>query len=222
MVGRKISAVDFNRELNSAVFTDLRRVEAAFRLPEGTATFGRSIVDFNGISRSTRCRPPMGSRIASPSGCASPTGHQTNKVKGGLDTRTATVGFNPAVPGGMAPLGVPGTRPATTEDIQAFVQRLGFRRVDDWSDARFGDIFGGLKYQYYQSAHWRLAATGRVRFPTGRWDDPNNLVDLPTGFAAWGLGLELHQDVVWQRPGLTRRLGVLTAGGVCAQHAVPV
>jgi len=92
------------------------------------------------------------------------------------------------------------------------VERLGFRRVHDWSDASFGDSFGGLKYQYYQSEHWRLAATGRVRFPTGQWDDPNNLVDYPTGFAAWGLGLELHQDVVWQRPGLAQRLGVLTAG----------
>jgi hypothetical protein len=37
-------------------------------------------------------------------------------------------------------------------------------------------------------------------------------VDFPTGFDAWGVGLELHQDVVWQRPGLAQRLGVLTAG----------
>jgi len=137
---------------------------------------------------------------------------QETQVNATLDTRTATVGFNPGVPGGIAPLGVPGTRPPTTEDIQAFVERLGFRRVEDWSDASFGDSFAGGKYQYYRSEHWRLAATGRVRFPTGRWDDPNNFVDFPTGFDAWGLGLELHQDVVWQRPGLTRWLGVLTTG----------
>jgi hypothetical protein len=74
-------------------------------------------------------------------------------VQAALDSRTATVGFNPAVPGGIAPLGVPGTRPPTTEDIQAFVERLGFRRVEDWSDASFGDSFGGLKYQYFQSEH---------------------------------------------------------------------
>ena len=77
-----------------------------------------------------------------------------------------------------------------------FLERLGFRRVDDWSDAGFGDIIGGLKYQYYQSTHWRLAVSGTVRFPTGRWDDPNNLVDSPTGFEAWGLGLQAHQDFV--------------------------
>jgi hypothetical protein len=34
---------------------------------------------------------------------------QQIKVKVALDNRTATVGFNPAVPGGVAPLGVPGT-----------------------------------------------------------------------------------------------------------------
>ena len=73
-----------------------------------------------------------------------PYWHQTIEVEAGLDTRTATVGVNPAVPGGVAPLGVPGTRPATTEDIQAVLQRLGFRRVDDWSAAGFGDIIGGL------------------------------------------------------------------------------
>jgi hypothetical protein len=133
-------------------------------------------------------------------------------VKAALDTRTATVGFNPAVPGGVAPLGVPGTRPPTTEDIQRLLERLGFRRVQNWSDASFGDSFAGLKYQYYRSEHWRLAATGGVRFPTGRWDDPNNLVDYPTGFAAWGLGLQVHQDFVWQKPGRAQRLGVLTPG----------
>ena len=93
-----------------------------------------------------------------------------------LDNRTATVGFNPAVPGGIAPLGVPGTRPPTTEDIQAFVERLGFRR----------DRPGAVS--------------------DGALDDPNNLVDFPTGFDAWDLGLELHQDFVWQRPGLAQRL----------------
>ena len=44
--GTEDLAVDFNRELNSTVFPDLQRVEAAFRLPAGSATFGRSVVDF--------------------------------------------------------------------------------------------------------------------------------------------------------------------------------
>jgi hypothetical protein len=210
--GTEALATDFNRDLDRTVFSDLRLVEAAFRLPEGSATFGRSVVDFTRHIQITTLRAAYGLTDRLSLGVRVPYLTQENQVNATLDTRTATVGFNPAVPGGVAPLGVPGTRPPTTEDIQAFVERLGFRRVETWSDASFSDSFAGAKYQYYRSAHWRLAATGRVRFPTGRWDDPNNLVDFPTGFDAWGLALELHQDFVWQRPGLARRLGVLTTG----------
>ena len=139
--------------------------------------------------------PPTGSRIASLSACVCPTGRRRTRYRRPLIAvprpSASILRFL-----GIAPLGVPGTRPPTTEDIQAFVERLGFRRVEDWSDASFGDSFAGLKHQYYRSEHWRLAATGRVRFSTGRWDDPNNLVDFPTGFDTWGLALELHQDVV--------------------------
>jgi hypothetical protein len=212
--GTEALATDFNRDLDRTVFSDLRLVEAAFRLPEGSATFGRSVVDFTRHIQITTLRAAYGLTDRLSLGVRVPYWTQENQVQATLDNRTATVGFNPAVPGGVAPLGVPGTRPPTTEDIQAFVERLGFRRVETWSDASFGDSFAGGKYQYFQSEHWRLATTGRVRLPRGRWDDPNNLVDFPTGFDAWGLGLEFHQDVVWQRPGLTRRLGVLTTGKV--------
>ena len=71
----------------------------------------------------------MGSRIASPSGCVYPPyWTQENHVQAALDSRATTVGFNPAGPGGIAPLGVPGTRPPTTEDIQAFVEALSTYR----------------------------------------------------------------------------------------------
>jgi len=39
-------AADFNANLNSTTFSDLRLVEAAFHLPAGSATFGRSVVSF--------------------------------------------------------------------------------------------------------------------------------------------------------------------------------
>jgi hypothetical protein len=210
--GTEDLAADFNREINSTTFPDLRLVEAAFRLPAGSATFGRSVVDFERHMQITTVQAAYGLTDRLSIGVRIPYVTQDVRVKAALDTRTATVGFNPAVPGGVAPLGVPGTRPPTTEDIQRLLERLGFRRVQNWSDASFGDSFAGLKYQYYRSEHWRLAATGGVRFPTGRWDDPNNLVDYPTGFAAWGLGLQVHQDFVWQKPGRAQRLGVLTPG----------
>jgi hypothetical protein len=210
--GTQDLAADFNRELTSSTFPDLRLVEAAFRLPAGSATLGRSVVDFARHIQITTVQAAYGLTDRLSLGVRIPYWTQDVRVKATLDNRTATVGFNPAVPGGVAPLGVPGTRPPTTEDIQQLLQRQGFRRVQNWSDASFSDSFGGLKYQYVRSEHWRLAATGSVRFPTGRWHDPNNLVDYPTGYAAWGLGLQVHQDVVWQQPGRAPRLGVLTTG----------
>jgi len=210
--GTEDLAADFNREINSTTFPDLRLVEAAFRLPAGSATFGRSVIDFERHIQLYTFQAAYGLTDRLSLGVRIPYWTQDIRVKAALDTRTATVGFNPAVPGGVAPLAVPGTRPATTEDIQQILERLGFRRVQNWSDASFSDIVAGLKYQYYRSEHWRLAATGSVRFPTGRWDDPNNLVDYPTGYAAWGLGLQVHQDFVWHTSGLAQRLGVLTTG----------
>src|SRR6266516_1238417 len=44
--GTEDLAADFNRDLNSTAFSDLRLVETAFHLPAGSATFGRSVVDF--------------------------------------------------------------------------------------------------------------------------------------------------------------------------------
>jgi hypothetical protein len=210
--GTEDLAADFNRDLNSTAFSDLRLVEAAFHLPAGSATFGRSVVSFERHIQIYTLQAAYGLTNRLSLGARIPYLTQDNRVKAALDNRTATVGINPAVPGGVAPLSVPGTRRPTTEDIQALLQRLGFKRVQDWSDASFGDIFGGLKYQYYQSEHWRLAVTGNVRFPTGKSDDPNNLVDNGSGIAAWGLGFQLHQDFVWQPPGLARRLRVPTPG----------
>jgi hypothetical protein len=210
--GTQDLAADFNREINSTTFPDLQLVEAAFRLPAGSATFGHSVVDFERHIQIYTVQAAYGLTDRLSLGVRIPYWTQDIRVKAALDNRTATVGFNPAVPGGVAPLGVPGTRPPTTEDIQQLLQRQGFRRLQSWSDASFSDSFGGLKYQYYRSEHWRLAATGSVRFPTGRWDDPNNLVDYPTGYAAWGLGLQVHQDFVWQKPGLAPRLRALTTG----------
>ena len=112
--GTEDLATDFNRELNSLVFPDLRRVEAAFRLPEGSATFGRSVVTFEQHIQIYTMHAAYGLTDRLSVGVRVPYWTQENQVQATLDSRTATVGFNPAVPGGIAPPGVPGTRPPTT------------------------------------------------------------------------------------------------------------
>ena len=220
--GTEDLAVNFNRTLDSTAFPNLQAVETGFRLPAGSATFGRSVAAFTRHIEIYVGQVAYGLTDQLTVGLRVPYWTQDIQVKTALDTRTATVGFNPAVPGGVAPLRVPGTRLATVEDIQAMVERLGFRRITSWADAHVSDSFGTLKYQYYRAAHWRLAVSGTVRFPTGRWDDPNNLVDYPTGYGAWGLGLQLHQEYLWSPLRGTPEEGVQRHRGRALQrlHAV--
>lgn len=205
-------ATDFNTNLNSSIFSGLSLVEAGFGMPPGSATFGRSVVNFKRYIQIYDFNAAYGLTDRLSVGVDVPYWNQKIDVKAKLDNRTATVGINPFVPGGVAPIGFPGTRPPTTEDIQNFLVSQGFRRVEDWSDNSLGDILAGARYQYYRSKNWRLAATGAIRFPTGKWDNPNNLVDNNTGYDAWGLRIRLQQDYVNQKSGAEDGSVVLTPG----------
>ena len=109
--GTEDFATDVNRELHSVVFPDVRLVEAACGLPEGSATFGRSVVTFEQSIQISTVQAAYGLTDRLSVGVRVPYWIQENQVQAALDSRTATVGFNPAVPGGIAPLGVPGQTP---------------------------------------------------------------------------------------------------------------
>jgi len=205
-------ATDFNTNLNSSVFSDLSLVEGAFGLPPGSATFGTSDVKFTRHIQIYNFDFAYGLTDRLSIGVRVPYWHQTNDVEASLDNSTATVGFNPGVPGGVAPIGFAGTPAPTTEDVQNFLVSQGYSRVEDWTGSAFGDVIAGAKYQYYRSKNWRLAATGGVIFPTGTWDDPNNLVDNNTGYDAWGLRIRLQQDFVKQISGAEDGTVSLTPG----------
>jgi len=136
-----------------------------------------------------------------------------NKVSAQLDATNATLGENPffgssSDPYGGAPL-VPislGGIPLSTEDVQNMLGQglfindelaipgFGFKRFETWSGEGIGDSELGAKYQYLKTDDWRLAFTGGVRFPTGKIDDPDNLVDYPLGSGAYALLFRLHND----------------------------
>jgi hypothetical protein len=143
-----------------------------------------------------------------------------NRVSARVDSTTATVGknrttgtlFRLPARGVEGPVpGIPGrTEFLTTEDIQqilgsgldingdgrADVTGFGFKRVETWSDDGIGDLEAGFRYQYLKTKDWRLAFTGGARFPTGRVDDPDNLVDYPFGSGAYALLFRLNNDYV--------------------------
>ena len=58
------------------------------------------------------------------------------------------------------------------------ISGFGFKRLQDFSAEGLGDIQLGAKYQYLRTQDARLAATGGVRVPTGRQDDPDDLADV--------------------------------------------
>lgn len=98
----------------------------------------------------------------------------------------------------------------TTENIQSLlgagmdvnndgtidIPGYGYQRFETWSGEGFGDIEVGAKYKYYESANWRLAFLGGMRFPTGREDDPDNLTDYPFGTGAYAFLFNLNNDYI--------------------------
>jgi len=188
-------AADFNGKLDSSVFSDLSLVEIGFGMPAGSATVGNSVVsmeyDFNlfdfYINHGITDRLSVGAKI--------PYWYVKNDVNAELDSSNATVGKNPLVSGGVAPLAVPGTVPFTTDDVQnMLVQDYGYKRIESWSGSGFVDIELGARYQYLRNDSWRLAFTGGVRLPTGEIDDPDNLMDYPLGTGAWAFLFRSNND----------------------------
>ena len=118
-------------------------------------------------------------------------------LSAGVNTSDANFGtspflINPANPIGLGapcfpPPGctsggpLPGTEPVDLQDIQTVLGLAGFKPVTNWHETGFGDTDVGARYQYYRTDKARAAFTGAVRFPTGREDDPDNLVDQPLG-----------------------------------------
>jgi len=205
-------ATDFNKELNSDVFPDLSLLESAFGMPPGSASFGRSVVSFRWSIQELTFQPSYGLTDRLSVGVNIPYWWEKNQVGASLDTTTATIGINPGVPGGLAPLVVPGTRPPTTDDIQNLLVAQGFKKVQTWSGNGVGDIEAGGRYQYFNSDAWRLAFMGGVRFPTGQVDDPDNLVDRGLGSGTYALLFRFNQDFIWGPSGPANKVGVPDAG----------
>jgi hypothetical protein len=190
-------AVDFNTNLNRSVFPSLSRLETAFGLPAGSASLGRSVVSFEYDVTIVEFNYAYGITDSLSFGIKIPYWDFTNNVSAALDTTSATVGKNPLVPGGLAPIGFPGTQPLTANDIQSLLaQNYGFKPVQSWDSGGVSDIEGYLRYQYYKSENWRLAITPGVRFPTGTEDDPDSLVDYPFGTGAWAALIRFNQDYI--------------------------
>jgi len=197
-------AVDFNALLDSNVFPDLSLVEAGFGMPAGSANIGTSVIDFDYDFNLYEFDFHYGLTDRLTIGIHIPYWDVKNNVDARVDNTNATVGANPflGLPGdpfGGAPL-IPvalGGVPLTTDQVQNLLfQEFGYKPIKSWSRRGLSDINVGFRYQYLKTDNWRLAFTGGVRIPTGKEDDPDNLMDYPLGSNAWALLFNFNQDYI--------------------------
>ncbi len=200
-----------NRRLDSSVLPLLRPLDP---FVPGGASIGDSLVRFKYTYDILNFTFAYGITDRLTAGIEVPYYWVRNDVKASLNSApgsSANVGLRTgAGPGPLCgsgaavlPLACPNTRRFTTEDVQQVlgpglpgISGFGFKRVQDFSAEGLGDIVLGAKYQYLRTDDWRLAATGGVRFPTGRQDDPDDLSDVAWSSGAYGLLARLHNDYI--------------------------
>ena len=217
-------AANYNADLDSSVFPDLAGFEASQGgpMPDGTATLGRSVVDFTLVYRFTDIVYNYGLTDRLTVGVLIPYNSAKNRVSARLDATAATVGkntnytlagFNISDPTTypLVPLLLPGSAPLTTQDIQDLLgpgldvdgdgsvlgpepTGYGYDPVNSWSDSDIGDIELLAKYRFRDEAPFRLAVSGGLRLPTGREDDPDSLVDVAFGDGQTDVLLRFHAD----------------------------
>jgi hypothetical protein len=201
-------AEDFNTNLNSSVFPQLGQIEQAFGMAPGTASIGESdvslkydvkIFDFY-LYYGLTDRLTIGAKI--------PYWTFKSSVDTEVDNTNATLVKNPfldapvdpfmgspLVPSSLVPDAL--QDPVTTDDVQNLLQtEFGYKPLENWSHNGLSDIEFGGRYQYFKSDNWRLAFLGALRAPTGRTDDPDNLVDFPFGLGSWAVLLHANNDFI--------------------------
>lgn len=204
-------AQDFNVNLNSSVFSLLAPFDPlTISLGLGPASLGQSVVSTEYELRKAEMLFMYGLTDKLSVGALIPYWWASADVKANLDTTNANLGknanFPASSPNPIVPRGAPGYTPFTTQDIQNLLggglvvngikvaNGFGFKPLQSWSNNGVGDIELGGRYQYLKAKDWRLAFTGAVRLPTGKVDDPDNLVDYAFGEGCYSLLFRLNND----------------------------
>lgn len=197
-------AADYNRNLTGDVFPNLAALDP---LVGGKASLGRSIVDFKRSYDWFEFELDYGITDNLSVGMLIPYNVTSQKVKTALDTSKANVGKNPYI-NSLAPLYVPGTVPLTKQDVLSLLGKgldinrdgiidipgYGFNPFRTWDGGGVGDIEIGAKYRFWNSKNWRFAAAAGLVLPSGKGDDPDELLDVPAGDDQTDLFLRLYGD----------------------------
>lgn len=200
-------AHDYNTTINSNIFPPLQNIELGFGMDPSTANVGGSKVDIKITRTISELTYRYGVTDKLTVGMNVP--YWITHVDAGfnIDTSHATVGFNP---GGLEDLPPPNIAPlipvdlggvrndtAMTNLMQDQLKSLyGYKKIEDWDDSSLGDIDLGARYQYLNTEDFRFAFTGGFRLPTGKTDDPDNLMDAPLGGGCYTIIFLSNHDYV--------------------------
>ncbi|MFQ5900573.1 MAG: hypothetical protein ACE5IH_03340 [Thermodesulfobacteriota bacterium] len=197
--------IDFDQVIvDNKVFPDLATLEGTFGLPPDFLTLGTTSFYSNvkGYSFPVYFEYGLAERVSL--GMVVPYLKVKRKVD--FSISGANVGFNNNAPGcGGLPSILPLSTfpscvdgPIDTEGVQTLLESPDYyyelNRFEDFEDTGLGDIRFGLKHQYLKKEKARLAYTLSFRVPTGKSDDPDNLMDVALGDGQPDLVLELHND----------------------------
>jgi hypothetical protein len=208
------AAADFNTTLNQSVFPGLGAFQGPpFNIPN--PNFGQSEVTFKYEFNYLNITIARGITDRLTAGVFIPYWWQRNNVTANLNNTNANIGLNPAynpnsanplVAAPFIPVAIGGVK-LNTQDVQQLlgngltlngnkIPGFGYKPIQTWSDEGFSDIEAGLKYQFYKSTNWRNSVTGGISFPTGKVDDPDNLVDRAFGKGSWGASFVSSNDYI--------------------------
>jgi len=183
-------AADFNATLDASVFPGL--------IPSYT-NIGDSVVDFDYDFRDLIINYQYGLTDRITIGVRVPYyWNRTNLNEARVDTSGATQPVLDALLGPGYPAGAASTDAAVTSYVLGAIASppFSFDPLKSWKDSGLSDIEVGMRYKYFNDDLWRLAFTGGVRLPTGKTDDPDNLIDTEFGSGATALLFRFHQDYV--------------------------
>lgn len=185
----------FNAEVNENIFPGI--------IPAGQ-NIGTTVVDFEYQRDDMELQYQYGITDRLSFGVKIPyLWQKTNLKEARVDTSDATLVIVPGNPPTLAPCGTAGlncgdptTDAIATQFVLAAVEAppYSYEPFESWSGQGIGDIEAGARYQYLNSDAWRLAFTGGVRFPTGEFDNQDNLLDLTFGSGAYALLFNFNND----------------------------
>lgn len=77
-----------------------------------------------------------------------------------------------------------------TQKFDEKLAKNGYAPLKDWNGQGIGDLALISKYKALDTQHFDTSLTFGVTLPTGRKDDPDNLIDVPFGEGTWTASIQ--------------------------------